>query len=207
LVVSPHISYAYLSGEYEAKTTEQIDRLVQSGFVCYDLGASIGYMTLLMARKARHVYSFEPAPHAMRELEQNVAANRLVNVTTVAAPVSDSPRVVEFALTDNAYGSSIANPNSDKWPKIRLTCVRLDDFVESHELPDFIKVDVEAEEGRVLEGSRAILKRSKPIIYCELHTPECAEHVYRILTEYGYRWEMIDPEGMGAGGCHIAAFP
>jgi hypothetical protein len=44
LVVSPHISYAYLSGEYEAKTTEQIDRLVQSGFVCYDLGASIGYI-------------------------------------------------------------------------------------------------------------------------------------------------------------------
>src|SRR5881394_2122332 len=56
LRVGEHVSHAHISGTYEIETQQAIDRLVTPGSVCYDLGASIGYLSLLMARKASHVY-------------------------------------------------------------------------------------------------------------------------------------------------------
>ena len=62
LAVGPHTSHAHLSGTYEIECQTAIARNVRPSTVCYDLGASIGYMSLLMARTAKHVYAFEPAP-------------------------------------------------------------------------------------------------------------------------------------------------
>src|SRR5215469_9647583 len=55
LAVSEHISHAHIRGTYELETQLAVDRLVSPGFICYDLGASIGYLSLLMARKAKLV--------------------------------------------------------------------------------------------------------------------------------------------------------
>src|SRR6266704_3293059 len=79
LVVGEHVSHAHISGTYELDTQLAVDHMVSPGFVCYDLGASIGYITLLMARKAKRVFSFEPAPHAAGEIRRHAAANRLEN--------------------------------------------------------------------------------------------------------------------------------
>jgi len=191
LVVTEHISHAHISGTYELETQRAIDRLISSDFVCYDLGASIGYLSLLMARKSKQVYSFEPAPHAAEELRKHAAANELNNIIIVPSPVSDSERIVEFALTDNAYGSSIVGSRS-KWPTLKLTTITLDDFAATHPLPNFIKMDVENEEGRVLQGARTILRERKALICCELHSEEAAREVQEILTEYGYRITTLD---------------
>src|SRR5687767_3982629 len=51
LAPSKHTSHAHIRGDYEAEIQGAIDRNVRPGDVCYDLGASIGYMSLLMARK------------------------------------------------------------------------------------------------------------------------------------------------------------
>jgi FkbM family methyltransferase len=191
LVVTEHISHAHISGTYELETQRAIDRLISSGFVCYDLGASIGYLSLLMARKTRQVYSFEPAPHAAEQLRKHAAANDLNNIEIVPSPVSDCERIVEFALTDNAYGSSIVGSTS-KWPTLKLTTITLDDFAVTHPLPNFIKMDVEGEEGRVFQGARRILREKKPLICCELHSEEAAREVQEILTEYGYTITTLD---------------
>jgi FkbM family methyltransferase len=184
-VASEHTSHAHISGTYELAVTRAVAGLVAPGAVCYDLGASIGYLSLLMAKKARRVYAFEPAPHAAAELQKHAAANGFAHITVVPHPVSESRRLVTFALTDNAYGSSIsADP---KWPKLQLTTVTLDDFARDHAPPDFVKLDVEGEEGRVLEGARAILRDRPPVICCELHSVEAARHVCAILSAHDYR--------------------
>src|SRR5262245_36674571 len=66
----PHVSDAHISGAYELETQQALDRLLKPDMICYDLGASIGYFSLLLARKARHVYAFEPAPHALTEIHR-----------------------------------------------------------------------------------------------------------------------------------------
>lgn len=191
LVPSPHVSHAHLRGVYEQGTLQVIDRYVRSGDVCYDIGASIGYLSLLMARRARLVYAFEPAPHAVAEMRRQVAVNGFGNIVIVTSPVTDSEREVSFALTDGAYGSGIQEEPT-KWPVIRLQSTTLDLFIRDHSAPDFVKIDVEGEEGRVLEGARRLLETAHPIICCEVHSASAAAHVQRVLADYGYFLKRLD---------------
>lgn len=193
LVVSEHTSHAHLSGNYEPELLQAIDRIVQPGWVCYDVGASIGIMSLLMARKAGKVYSFEPAPHAAAELQKHAGANGFANVTLVPVPVSDREREVSFTLTDAAYGSAIRETPSS-WPSLKLRATTLDAFTSAHEFPDFLKIDVEGEEGRVMDGARNMLARRHAVICCELHNEEAARHVVRVLSEFGYRISRLSGE-------------
>jgi tRNA G37 N-methylase Trm5 len=71
LNVSEHTLSSHISGTYEQRVQTAIDECVKPRDVCYDLGASIGYFTMLMARKAQWVYAFEPAPHATEEIRKN----------------------------------------------------------------------------------------------------------------------------------------
>jgi len=186
LRMSEHVSHAHIGGTYELETQQAIDKLLVPGSVCYDLGASIGYFSLLMARKARQVYAFEPAPHAAAELVRHAAANGFQNITVEPSPVSDQRRRVKFCLTDVAYGSSIVE-EENQWPSIDLTAITLDEFVETHPFPDFIKIDVEGEEGRVLQGAQSILARRQTRICCEVHSRRNAEEVQEALAPHGYK--------------------
>ena len=185
LVVSEHVSHAHISGSYELETQRAIDRLISPEYVCYDLGASIGYLSLLMARKTKQVFSFEPAPHAAAEFRRHIAANKFENISIITTPVSDSVHTVEFGLTDNAYGSRIVESGVE-CERLTLTTTTLDDFVSTNPAPNFIKMDVEGEEGRVFQGARTVLRDAQPVICCELHSEEAAREVQSILTEYGY---------------------
>lgn len=186
LVVDEHVSHAHIRGTYELETQLAIDKIVSTGSICYDLGASIGYLSLLMARKARMVYAFEPAASAASEIRKHAAANRIETIIIVPSPVSDSVRTVRFTQQGNAYGARIAEGGS-KWPTVELTTITLDDFVRVHPAPDFIKIDVEDEETRVLLGARSILSQRKATICCELHSDKSARGVQEILREYGYK--------------------
>lgn len=186
LALGEHISHAHITGQYEIETQKVIDRLVRPGFVCYDLGASIGYLSLLMAKKARQVYAFEPAPHAAAEIRRQASANGFQNITIVPAPVSDRKRTVLFSLTDVAYGSCIVEGKT-KWPTLELTAITLDEFVLSNSFPDFIKIDVEGEEGKVLQGAKSILEKRKTLFCCELHSAGAAKEVHDVLSMHGYQ--------------------
>ncbi len=203
LAVSEHISHAHVSGSYEIATQSAIDSILKPNFVCYDLGASIGYLSLLMASRTKQVFAFEPAPHAQAEIRKHLAANNLTNVEIVPSPVSDCERTVEFSLTDNAYGSRITT-TATEWPSLKLQTLTLDDFVSNHPFPDFLKMDVEGEEGRVFEGARSILKERRTSFCCELHSREAALHVETILHEYGYKIETLERQPFVVGE-HITA--
>jgi FkbM family methyltransferase len=212
LAASQHTSHAHINGTYEREVQEAIDSMVKPGDICYDLGASIGYMTLLMARKAKHVFSFEPAPHAAAELKRHLAANGMNNVTIVPSPVSNAVREVRFCLTDGAYGSAI-NDTETRWPVLQLETTTLDLFVKDHPVPDFLKMDVEGEEGRVLDAAQRLLAQRKTRICCEVHNREAAESVLGTLKRFGYVSTLLDgspakvPETVMAGEFHIMSRP
>lgn len=187
IAVGEHTSHSHVEGTYELETLIAVDRIVQPGFVCYDLGASIGYISLLMARKAKQVYAFEPAPHAAEEIRRQMAANGFQNFTIVGDPVSDTRRPIEFALTEVAYGSRIREDKQSEWPTLKLTSTTLDDFISDHPFPDFIKIDVEDEEGRVMAGAQKLLAQRHTSFCCELHSEASAEQVTAAFERYGYR--------------------
>src|SRR5215467_1792973 len=152
LAMSEHVSHAHIRGTYERDLMEAVERFLTNGAVCYDLGASIGYVSLLMARKASRVYAFEPSPIARAEMSRHIAANGFTNIIIIDRPVSDSEREVNFAISDVAYDSMIRLGETTV-PTVKLMTIALDEFVKDHEWPDLIKIDVEWHEGHVLEGA------------------------------------------------------
>jgi hypothetical protein len=75
-----------------------------------------------------------------------------------------------------------------------VQAVRLDDLVESGELPEpqFMKVDVEGAELRVFAGARRLLERCHPTLFLDTHGSDVHAKCCRWLAELGYRLETID---------------
>jgi FkbM family methyltransferase len=215
LMPGRHISHKHLDGSYEEETLAALDRFVPQGAVCYDLGASIGYLSLLMARKASAVYSFEPAPHALAEIRRQAEANRMTNIHPVQQVVSGDVRDVEFALTDNAYGSRIVagQPVPADRPKMKFRTTTLNALVNSYPAPDFIKMDVEGEELSVLQGGDEVIRTKRPIFCIELHSTQLAKDCTAMLRSYGYRVTELDGSPLQEhsdvrpGDLQIMAFP
>jgi hypothetical protein len=82
---------------------------------------------------------------------------------------------VRFCLTDGAYGSAI-NETETRWPVLQLRTTTLD-LLPRTIRPDFLKMDVEGEEGAVLDGAAQLLARRKMSICCEVHSREAARSV------------------------------
>jgi FkbM family methyltransferase len=213
LIPSQHTSHAHLRGVYESEVLAAVDRLVRPGMVCYDLGASIGYLSLLMARRARRVFAFEPAPHAREEMERHIGANGFKNIEIVPTPLSGDVREVEFALTGAAYGSGIAHERQSDWPVLKMTTSTLDDFAAAHPPPDFLKIDIEGEEAVLFHGATKTLERSRPVILCELHSNEAARAVLKALKAHRYTFQDLSgsafqlKDRVVAGEFHVVALP
>src|SRR5262245_18954658 len=85
----------HLHESYEAETGEAVEQLLQPGMTVVDLGAHIGYFTLMSARLVGpngRVYAFEPSPSSFLMLRKNISANGYDDrVSAVAEAVADAP--------------------------------------------------------------------------------------------------------------------
>jgi FkbM family methyltransferase len=194
LRASRDVSHAHIAGTYEQDVLRVVAGTVRPGMVCYDVGASIGYLSLLMAHcGAARVFAFEPAPHAARVLKEQAAANMWQErIRHVPFAVSDEPKTVTFALTDNAYGSRIGGNSATQ---VTVQCTTLDTFAAEHGYPDFIKMDIEGEEVNALRGSAEVLRR-RPSLCIEIHGHEQALGVSEILGSNGYKLLLITDSGL-----------
>jgi len=212
LVSGKHVSHAHVAGDYEREVQDVLHRHISEHDICYDVGASIGYMSLLMAKFGAFVYAFRPAPHAAEQIRLQLSANDLDNYEITQAPVSSDVRRVRFCVTDVAYGSAI-NETETRWPVLELETTTLDLFAQANRPPDFIKIDAEGEETRVLRGAENLLTTKRPIICCELHDEAVARQVLEILSGHDYAVDSIDGNSIDpgeraeSGPFHIVAMP
>lgn len=153
-------------GSFKPIETGVITRRVQSGATVLDIGAHIGYFTLLFARRvgpAGHVYAFEPEPHNYKLLVRNVGENGYGNVTCVqAAAHTANGSVTLYLANDNAADHRVA-PGEDDRETINVRALRVDDYLSNVAHIDFIKIDVKGAELSVLQGMNDLLERSPRI--------------------------------------------
>lgn len=144
-------------GLYEKYETELFKKLIKKGMVVADIGANIGYYTLLAARlvgEEGKVFAFEPEPHNYSLLCKNIEVNRYRNVIPIRKAVfSKSGRMKLFLDKSNLGGHSLSEANVDKGASITIEITRLDDYFKNTDYKiDLIKVDVQGTEMEVLEG-------------------------------------------------------
>ncbi len=150
-------------GAFEPAETELIMRRVRPGATVLDIGAHIGYFTLLLARcvgPGGHVYAFEPEPRNYKLLVRNVGENGYGNVTCVqAAADTSNGSITLYLANDNAVDHRIA-PGEDERDTINVRALRVDDYLSNVAQVDFIKIDVKGAELNVLYGMDNLLARS-----------------------------------------------
>jgi FkbM family methyltransferase len=164
-------------GNLESPVQEAMVRHLPPGGVLYDIGANIGFFSLLGARLAGpepgHVYAFEPAPANAHAIEINAARNEFANITVLAQAVGARRERVRLQLVDDAAWSKLedygAHPLTEE--VIEVDQVAVDELLSAEQIrpPTLVKIDVEGAELAVLEGMRATIASHQPAIICELH--------------------------------------
>jgi FkbM family methyltransferase len=169
-----------VTGKWEPHVADAFRRLLSPGDVCMDVGANIGYLTLLAAKlvgPTGHVYAIEPAAGAFAALETNVALNDLRNVTAlqVAAGAAEG----EATLDDRPWGQSlhsyIRRESESREPRVAGTPVRVEPIAalvrpEHIGRLRLVKIDVEGYDLEVLRGLLHLFEAgARPALIVELH--------------------------------------
>lgn len=161
-----------ITGSFEPSHTEIIKGLLPVGGVFIDVGANIGYFSIIGARSVGptgRVYAFEPMDETYRLLRKNLSLNKLTNVEAVnLACFSSSGRVAMERTCDSgtSHLSFIESENS------KTVCVTtLDEFVAQSGIKriDVIKIDTEGCDLEVLKGARQTIAAFRPAILIELN--------------------------------------
>lgn len=189
--IFPEYGLAPLYGGWEPRAQRLMTEHVLPGWITYDIGANYGVHTLLMARlvgKSGHVFAFEPVPEILSSLRENIAMNSFSNVTCIECAADNRTRSHPFLRRHHAGAGALAGEDESVRDGLIVKTITLDDFVfeRNNRPPNFIKIDVEGAEGRVLCGAERILRMFRPILLIDLHTPDQDLAVGQILAEYRY---------------------
>lgn len=196
--LNPRTGQSYVRGEVETAVQKIVAERLKPGMIFYDLGANIGFFTLLAARlvgETGRVFSFEPDPENAARLRRNIQRNGFTNVTVVDAGIWSVTQKLNFVAADSAspdhgIGKFIA-PNGRDIGTL-IPCISLDDFTIDSPLPDAIKCDVEGAEIEALRGAERILRTKHPWIVCEMHSAANERAAREILRRFDYTLEAGD---------------
>lgn len=171
--VSPASHLSYIAGSADRYLQRAIKRYVSPGDNVYDLGANIGYVSMMLASQvgpAGRVFAFEPIVETFDMLRKNIVLNKINNVTllNVAAAASSSLTVMR-TIENLSMSSLVWHQNDARAVQVCIRTVAIDDLIESGELPPpkFVKIDVEGAEGLVLQGMVRTIACARPVIFLE----------------------------------------
>lgn len=186
-------SESFWNGTYEHNACFFLQKVIPEGAVCYDIGANIGYHTLIMARSANNgglVYAFEPVREVCEVLTRNAAINGMNNVVVVkkaASQESGTLTLIRNIDIDQATVSAKTKKSNPLRETITCDATTIDDFIAAgNRPPSFLKIDVEGAEVNVLAGATDALKSYHPMILCETHGEIPAQGVYETLVGLNY---------------------
>lgn len=181
---------------FEPYSTTFIKKLLKKGDVVLDVGANIGYYTVIMSKLVGitgKVYAFEPTKYYGDFLLMNVKENDIENCEVLPIGLSSKACDVEIS-----FGESSATmhwvADFDPRFKERITLTTLDDFIHDKKITriDFIKIDVDGHEPEFLKGAAEVLAKMQPVILLEvshehyLNAGITAWDFYADLIEQGY---------------------
>lgn len=160
---SHHRSLSF-SGIYEPFETEIIKKEIKKGDHVLDIGANIGYYTLIFAKLVGEngkVFAFEPDPNNFSLLKKNIEINGYRNVILVQKGVSNKTGKARLYLSHNVPSDHRIYDSHDGRKSIDIETIRLDDYFNNKERIDFIKLDIQGAEWAAIQGMSSLLQKTK----------------------------------------------
>ena len=178
---------------------------MKEGEVLFDIGANIGQYAMLAAKQGVMVHAFEPEAQNFALLVRNIAINNLSD-KCIPWPValSDWSTMDILHLSSmfpggscHAYGEAINFQGQPKeFPfKQGSMSQTLDFFTSRYGYADYIKIDVDGFEHKVIAGGEETVKRAKSVLI-EINTayPEHQELVSLMTNTYGFHFDAAQAE-------------
>lgn len=165
---------------HEPVTSKLISQYLKNGMHCIDIGSNIGYFVSLESNivgNSGKIYAIEPSPITLNYLEKNIKNLQFDNAEIYSFVCGDVDGVASFLISDRSNWCRVMTSNiveqlyDDKDTIIKLPMKRLDTFVTEQNIQqiDFIRMDVEGFEIKVIDGMNLLLQKFHPIIQIEVH--------------------------------------
>ena len=194
----------YVCGAFEPNEFAFLDRTLKPGMVFVDVGANDGYYTLFAARRVGptgRVVAAEPSSRERAHLQRNLGRNGLDNVTVVPAAIGAASGLADLHLAHGVHAGhntlgAFAHDDVIRASLERVPIEPLDSVVSRLGLNqvDFVKIDVEGAEARVIAGAPMVLQKMRPILLLEVNDKalraqgNCADKLLDTLRdETGYK--------------------
>ena len=185
--------------------------LIKKINIFYDIGANIGYYSLLakMVNPGIRIVAFEPATGPLFYLRENIRINNFDNIKAESLALSDKSGEIDFYEIKNAKYSYLEHclagegnigslTTGRNFVVNRVKTITLDEYVKKNNegTIGLIKMDTEGTENLILEKSAFILGEMKPVIICETIFNKIEHLLEDILILYGYEFYNHTPAGL-----------
>lgn len=197
------VSGALALGKFELFETEVFSKAIGPGMNIVDIGAHIGYYTLIAAKRSGptgKVFAFEPEPRNFSLLSKNVSANKNDTVTVINTALSDSSGTRDLFLEKYNKGHHSFATNDHATETIKVKTLTLDEALKQFGSPkiDVLKIDIEGAEPIVLRGMKETIARSPNIIiFTEVYPRSMAKLGESALTY------LVDLSSLGFSLSHM----
>jgi FkbM family methyltransferase len=197
-----------INGVHEKFETDLVKQEIKKGDVVIDIGANIGYYTLIFAKlvgDTGKVFAFEPDPTNFELLRKNIEVNGYKNVTLKQKALSDKEgKVVLTLIKQNTASHHISSEQQAPKNSIQVDTITADDYFKNFEHKiDFIKMDVEGAESKVLSGMTNLLKNNVDLKMMVEYNPDAIRNMglepasyLELLVTNGFRIMDIDRKNM-----------
>ena len=181
-------------GSYEYPKQKAFSTAIKRGDVVYDLGAHVGFYSLLasvLVGPEGQVFSFEPAPRNLTFLWRHIELNGVRNCSVWNVAVSCLDGTAKF---DVGPSSSMGHLAGNSQTALTVRTIALDSLIASGQVPppNVIKCDIEGGEYDALRGASEILAKYSPTIFLATHGSEVHERCCTLLTDLHYQLTSLD---------------
>ena len=193
----------------EVEQTEALLCEMKAGQVFYDIGANVGYYTILSSRltgEEGRVVAVEPVMRNLLYLSKHIKLNKAFNVIVFPVACSDKASIVGFVDGDNCAKGKIASLQEENGlfdkGMTYVPTLTVDKIVEKTGLvPSVMKIDVEGAEMLVLKGASKLLTREDVKIFLSTHSEEAKRGCQDYLAGFGYTCVPFDDSNMSEYFC------
>lgn len=151
------------------KETAFLSRWLKHGMTAIDVGANLGVYSLPMARLVGpngHVFAYEPASETRRLLRMSKKKNRAANLHIIPTALSDGTREGHLVLAASSELNTLAGNGPGE--RVQITSLDAENTARNWERIDFLKIDAEGEEEKILAGADAFFARHSPLVMFEV---------------------------------------
>jgi len=201
IFISEHLR---INGIWEPFETLVTTKLIKPGDIVYDIGANIGYNSIItskLVKESGKVVAFEPEPTNFKLLKFNLSKNNCSNVVCESLAASDEVGATHLYLNEDNLGDHRMFKTSLRRKRIRIQQIDIDSYPPaSTEKIDFVKIDVQGAEHRVVSGMEHVISNNRDIIKVALEfwpnaldmAGNSADHLISLMAKLFSKFLVID---------------